>query len=78
MSPGYGIMCGIDGLNPRRHTMNRRTFDILVPALYVIAVLIAVLVGDPAGVGGVVTIGAVCVGAYYAALRQNLKRGHKA
>jgi len=58
--------------------MNRRTFDILVPLLYVLAILIAVFVGDPGGVGGVATIGAVFVAAYYAALRQNLKPGSKA
>ena len=38
-----------------------------------VAILVAVVIGDPAGVGGVATIGAVCVGAYFAALRQNLK-----
>jgi len=58
--------------------MNRRTFDILVPLLYVLAILVAVIVGDPGGVGGVATIGAVVVAAYYAALRQNLKPGPKA
>jgi hypothetical protein len=58
--------------------MNRRTFDILVPTAYVIAVLIAVIIGDRAGVGGVATIGAVGAGAYYAALRQNVKPGPKA
>jgi len=58
--------------------MNRRTFDILVPLLYVLVILVAVFVGDPGGVGGVATIGAVCVAAYYAALRQNLRPGPKA
>lgn len=53
--------------------MNRRTLDVLVPIVYVIALLVAVFIGDAGGVGGVATIGAVCVGAYFAALRQNLK-----
>ena len=54
--------------------MNRKTLDILVPMAYVLAVLIAVFIGDEAGVGGVATIGAICVAAYYAALRQNIKK----
>ena len=53
--------------------MNRRTLDVLVPMVYVLAILIAVVIGDAGGVGGVATIGAVCVAAYFAALRQNLK-----
>jgi hypothetical protein len=53
--------------------MNRRTLDVLVPMIYVLAILVAIFIGDPGGVGGVATIGAVCVGAYFAALRQNLK-----
>jgi hypothetical protein len=53
--------------------LNRRTLDILVPMIYVIAILVAVFVGNETAVGAVATIGAVCVGAYYAALRQNLK-----
>jgi len=31
------------------------------------------MIGDQAGVGGVFTIGAVCVAAYFLALRQNIK-----
>ena len=54
--------------------MNRRTLDILVPVAYVIAVLVAILIGDSGGVGGVAIIGAVCVGAYYAAFRQNINK----
>jgi hypothetical protein len=53
--------------------LNRRTLDILVPMIYVVAILIAVFAGNETAVGAVATIGAVCVGAYYAALRQNLK-----
>jgi hypothetical protein len=53
--------------------MNRRTWDVLVPIVYVIALLVAVFIGDQAGVGGVTVIGAICVGAYYAALRRNIK-----
>jgi hypothetical protein len=54
--------------------MNRRTLDIAVPIVYVLAVLVAILIGDQGGVGGVAVIGAVLVGAYYAALRQNIKK----
>jgi hypothetical protein len=53
--------------------MKRRTFDILVPLVYVIAILVAIFIGDTAGVGGVATIGAVLVAAYYATFRQNIK-----
>jgi hypothetical protein len=53
--------------------MSRRTWDIAVPILYAIAVLVAVFIGDPAGVGGVAVIGAVAVGLYYAAFRRNIK-----
>ena len=55
--------------------MNRRTLDILVPIVYVLLVIIAIFIGDAGGVGGVATIGAICVAAYYAALRQNIKTG---
>lgn len=54
--------------------MNRRTFDILVPIAYVIATIIAVYIGNTEWVGIVATVGALLVGAYYAALRQNLKK----
>jgi hypothetical protein len=53
--------------------MNRRTLDILVPLVYVLLIVIAIFIGDAGGVGGVATIGAICVAAYYAALRQNIK-----
>jgi hypothetical protein len=53
--------------------MNRRTFDILVPFAYVIALVVAIVIGDKGGVGGVATIGAVLVVAYYAGLRHNIK-----
>ena len=53
--------------------MRRRTFDILVPIVYVLAVLAAILLRDPAGVGGVAVIGAFCLVVYYAQLRRNLK-----
>ena len=58
---------------PRRHTLRRRTFDILVPIVYLLAVLVAILLQDAAGVGGVAVIGALCLVVYYAQLRQNLK-----
>ena len=53
--------------------MNRRTLDILVPIVYVLFVIVAIVIGDSGGVGGVATIGAFCVVAYYGALRQNIK-----
>jgi hypothetical protein len=60
-------------LHPREAAMNRRTLDIAVPALYVLALLVAVVLQDAGAVGGVAVIGAVLVGVYFAALRQNLK-----
>jgi len=53
--------------------VNRRTLDILVPIVYVIALFIAILLGDSGGVGGVAVIGGVLVGAYFAAFRRNVK-----
>jgi hypothetical protein len=58
----------------RCSVLNRKTLDILVPMVYALALAIAVIIGDYGGVGGVATIGAVCVGIYYAALRQNIKK----
>jgi hypothetical protein len=53
--------------------MNRRTFDVLVPLLYVMAIMIMVFFGTETGLGAVAALGALVVAAYYAALRQNLK-----
>ena len=53
--------------------LNRRTLDILVPSAYVLFVIVAMVIGDSGGVGGVATIGAFCVAAYFGALRQNIK-----
>jgi Flp pilus assembly protein TadB len=53
--------------------LKRRTFDIGVPIVYALAVLVAILLGDAAGVGGVAVIGAFCLVVYYAQVRQNLK-----
>jgi hypothetical protein len=53
--------------------MTRRTLDIAVPIGYACLVLLAIVIGDQAGVGGVFTIGAFVVAAYYLALRQNIK-----
>jgi hypothetical protein len=55
--------------------MNRRTFDVLLPILYVIAIVLAGMIANATWVGGVATIGALLLGAYYAALRQNLPAG---
>jgi len=53
--------------------MNRRTVDIQVPIVYVLALVVAMFIGDRGGIGGVATIGAVLVAAYYATLRQNIR-----
>lgn len=53
--------------------MNRRTLDVLVPMVYVIAIMITVFAGGGTPLVAVAAIGGVCVGAYYAALRQNLR-----
>lgn len=55
--------------------MNRRTFDVLLPIVYVIAIVVTGIVGNATWVGGVATIGALLLAAYYAALRQNLPAG---
>jgi hypothetical protein len=54
--------------------LNRRTLDLLVPFTYVIAIMIAVFFGSGNAVTATATIGALVVGAYYAALRRNLKQ----
>jgi len=59
---------------PGRRTLNRRTLDILVPFAYVIAILIAVFIGNEEWVGIIAAIGAIMVAAYYAALRSNIKK----
>ena len=53
--------------------MNRRTLDITIPLLYVLAIIVAIAMHDPQVVGGVALIGAVGVAVYYAALRQKLR-----
>jgi hypothetical protein len=53
--------------------MNRRTLDTLIPMLYVVAILIAVFFGSGKATGAVAAIGGVLIGAYWAAIRQNLK-----
>jgi hypothetical protein len=53
--------------------MNRRTFDVLLPLAYLIAITLTWYVSqNPTWVGGVSTIGALVLAAYYLALRQNL------
>jgi hypothetical protein len=69
-------MMTVNGCDPQHLAevpMNRRTLDILVPIAYLLFVVVAIMIGDEAGVGGVFTIGAFCVAAYYLALRQNIK-----
>jgi hypothetical protein len=60
-------------LRPREAPVSRRTLDIAVPVLYLIALVVAMLLGNPTGVGGVAVIGAVLVALYFGALRQNNK-----
>jgi hypothetical protein len=69
-------MMAVDGCDPQHLAevpMTRRTLDILVPIAYLLFVVVAIMIGDQAGVGGVFTIGAVCVAAYFLALRKNIK-----
>jgi len=54
--------------------MNRRTLDTVLPMLYVVAILIAVFFGNGKATGAVAAIGGVLVGAYWAGIRQNLKK----
>jgi hypothetical protein len=49
--------------------------DVAVPIVYVLALVVAIMLGDAAGIGGVAVIGAMLVGLYFAVLRQNLKPG---
>lgn len=53
--------------------MSRRSLDILVPIGYILAIMVAIAIGDTGGVGGVAIIGAVAVLAYFGAVRQNIK-----
>jgi hypothetical protein len=53
--------------------MRRRTFDIIVPLAYGLAVVIAAVFRNEAVLGGIVLLGAVAVGAYFAAIRSYLK-----
>ncbi len=55
--------------------MNRRTLDTAVPMIYgvLVAVMYLTVKGTPALV--VTIVGAMLVGLYYAALRQNLPQG---
>jgi len=55
--------------------MNRRTFDVLLPIVYVIAIVLAGFIANETWMGGVATIGALLLGAYYAALRKNIPAG---
>jgi hypothetical protein len=55
--------------------LNRRTLDVLVPIVYVLAILVGVFFFTETVLGAIAALGAVVVAAYYAALRQNLKSG---
>src|SRR5690349_18985801 len=53
--------------------MNRRTLDMVIPMLYVVAILIAVFFAGGKAVGAVCAIGAILVGMYWAGIPRNLK-----
>lgn len=54
--------------------MNRRTFDIGVPLLYLVAIIVAIIAfHDDLIVGAVTTIGAFLVALYFGALRPKSK-----
>ena len=53
--------------------MNRRTLDMALPTLYVIAILIAVYSGGARAVSATAAIGGMLIGLHWAALRHNLK-----
>jgi hypothetical protein len=52
--------------------MNRNTLDMVLPSLYVAAILVAVFFGSGTSVGAVAAIGGVLLGAYWAGIRRNL------
>jgi len=54
--------------------MNRRTLDIVLPMLYMVAILIAVFFGSGRATGATAAIGGILIGAYWAGFRQNLKQ----
>jgi Flp pilus assembly protein TadB len=54
--------------------MHRRTFDMLLPIAYAIAVLVVVMFGHGVAVGAVAAIGAMLLAAYYAGIRRNRPR----
>lgn len=53
--------------------MNRRTLDLAIPVLYVIAVIITTLFKNATVVGATATVGALIVGLYFLALRPKQK-----
>jgi len=54
--------------------MNRRTLDVLIPMLYAAAIVLTVLVASGTAVTVVAVVGAMLVGAYFAAIRRNLSQ----
>jgi hypothetical protein len=57
-------------LHDRR--VNRRTLDVLIPMAYAAAIMAAVFAFGGKVTAAVAAIGAILVGAYFAALRRNL------
>jgi len=55
--------------------MNRKTLDVAVPMIYGILVVVMYLTVNGKVATIVTIVGAMLVGLYYAALRQNLRQG---
>jgi len=53
--------------------MNRRTFDIVIPILYILALLVVIMTQGATVVGATATIGLVVVLVYFLALRPKSK-----
>jgi hypothetical protein len=52
--------------------VNRRTLDVLLPILYATLVVAVAMLSSGAAVGVVAAVGAMLLGAYYAAIRRNI------
>ena len=54
-------------------SIDAATLDIVIPMLYVVAIMVAVFFASGKVVGAVSAIGAILVGMYWAGIRRNLK-----
>jgi hypothetical protein len=52
--------------------MNRRTLDVVLPMVYAAAIVGTFMLTDGKATGVVAAVGAILLGAYYAAIRRNL------